>query len=279
MILVTGATGTTGSVVLKELLDRGAPVRALTHSPGKVDELRALGAEVAVGDLDDPGTLDDAMRGVERMYLVQTANERQAAQEVNAISAAERAGAYAVVKLGAQGQDPQADVRFLRIHAEVTEHLQQSSLRWTILQPSGFFQNVLGQAQGIGEGYLVSPRPDARITHVDARDVAEVAARALAEEGHENCTYVLTGPAALTDADVARELGVELKAVEPHVARAAMLGGGYPEWNVDGLLELDDFYRSGAAATPAPDVVALLGRKPRSIADFVGDHRAIFQGR
>ena len=278
MILVTGATGTTGSVVLKELLDRGAPVRALTHSPDRVDELRALGADVAVGDLGDPGSLDDAMRGIERMYLVHTPNEQQAAQEINAVSAAERAGAYAVVKLGAQGQDPQSDVRFHRTHAEVTEHLQQSSLRWTILQPSGFLQNYLGQAQAVQEGRLVSARPEARVAHVDARDVAAVAARALAEEGHENCTYVLTGPAAVSDADIAQELGVELVVVAPEDARGAMLGAGYPQWNVDGLLELDDLYRSGAASATTADIEALLGRKGRSIADFAGDHRAIFQG-
>ena len=278
MILVTGATGTTGSVVLKELLDRGAPVRALTHSADRSEELRALGADVAVGDLNDPGSLDDAMRGIERMYLVQPPGPDQVAHEVNAISAAERAGAYAVVKLGAQGQDPQSAVRFHRTHAEVTEHLQQSSLRWTILQPSGFLQNYLGQAQAVQDGRLVSPRPDAKVAHVDARDIGAVAARALAEEGHENCTYVLTGPAAVSDADIAEQLGVELVAVSPEDARGAMLGAGYPQWHVDGVLELDDYYRSGAASATTPDIEALLGRKGRSIADFTGDHRAIFQG-
>ena len=279
MILVTGATGTTGSVVLKELLDRGAPVRALTSSPDKAAELEALGAEVAVGDLSEPGSLDDALRGVERMYLVQPPGEHQEEHEVNAISAAERAGAYAVVKLGAVGQDTLSPVRFQRTHAAVTEHLQQSSLRWTILQSNGFMQNYLGQAEAIREGRLVSTRSDAKVAHVDARDVGEVAARALAEEGHENCTYVLTGPTAISDAEIAQAFGVDLLAASPEDARGAMLGAGYPEWNVEGLLELDDFYRAGAAATPAPDVVALLGRNARSITDFVGDHRAIFQGR
>src|SRR3712207_6457686 len=121
MILVTGATGTTGSVVLRDLLDRGAPVRALTHSPEKVDELRALGADVAVGDLNDPASLADAMRGVERMYLVQSPNADQVGQEINAISVAEQSGVYHVVKLGTLGQDPQAECRFLRVHAEVTD--------------------------------------------------------------------------------------------------------------------------------------------------------------
>lgn len=278
MILVTGATGTTGSVVLKELLDRGASVRALTHSPEKVDELRALGADVAVGDLADPGSLDDAMRGIERMYLVQTPGERQADLEVNAVSAAERAGAYAVVKLSALGQDPQAPTRFGRTHAAVVEHLQGSSLRWTILQPNGFMQNYLGQAQAVREGRLVSTRPDGKVAHVDARDIGAVAARALAEEGHENCTYVLTGPAAVTDREIAGKLGVELVEASPDDARGAMLGAGYPEWNVDGLLELDEVYRSGGSSATTADVLALLGREPRSFDDFLADHAAAFSG-
>ena len=278
MILVTGATGTTGSVVLQDLLDRGAAVRALTHSPEKADALRDLGAEVAVGDLADPGSLDEAMRGIERMYLVQTPGERQAELEVNAVSAAERAGAYAVVKLSALGQDPQSTVRFGRTHAAVVEHLQGSSLRWTILQPSGFMQNLLGQAKAVQEGRLVSTRADAKIAHVDARDVGAVAARALAEEGHENCTYVLTGPAAVTDREIAEKLGVELVEASPDDARGAMLGAGYPEWTVDGLLELDEVYRSGGAAAATADVLALLGREPRSIDDFLADHAAAFSG-
>lgn len=277
MILVTGATGTTGSVVLQELLDRGAPVRALTHTPAHADALRARGADVAVADLDDPGSLDVAMRGVERMYLVQSPNERQAAQEVNAISAAERAGAYAVVKLGALGQEPQSPVRFHRTHAEITEHLQMSSLRWTVLQCGGFMQNYLGMADAIREGRLVSARPGAKVAHVDARDVGAVAARALAEEGHENCTYVLTGPEAVTDADIAAAFGAEVVPVGDDDVRGALLGAGYPSWNVEGLIELDAFYRSGAAASPQPDIEALLGRSARSIADFAADHRANFR--
>lgn len=276
MILVTGATGTTGSVVLADLLERGAPVRALTHTRERADDLRALGAEVAVGDLAEPASLDDALRGVERMYLVQPPGEHQAQHEVNALSAAERAGVYHVTKLGSFGQDAQAPVRFLRAHAEVTEHLQQSSLRWTILQPAGFMQNYLGMAAAVAEGRLVSARPEAKVAHVDARDVAAVAARTLAEEGHENCTYVLTGPEAISDAQIAETLGAQVVAVGDDDVRGALLEAGFDEWNVEGLVELDAHYRTGAFATPTADVQALLGRPPRSFADFASDHRASF---
>jgi uncharacterized protein YbjT (DUF2867 family) len=276
MILVTGATGTTGSVVLRALIERGADVRALTHTPEHAEALEQAGLDVVLADLDDPGSLAPALRGVERMYLAQTANERQAAQEINAISAAEQAGVYHVVKLGFRTQDTASPVRFARAHAESTEQLQQSSLRWTILEPGGFFQNVLGQAESIAQGRLVSPHPDAKAALVDARDVGEIAARALAEEGHEGATYTLTGPEALSDSDISHALGVICFEVGDDDVRRALGAAGFPDWNVEGFLELADTYRSGALAGVTGDAEALLGRPPRSFAQFVQDHGASF---
>lgn len=278
MILVTGATGTTGSVVLRALLDRGADVRAMTHTPEHADALRELGADVVVADLDDPGSLAPALRGVERMYLAQTPNEHQAAQEINAVSAAEQAGVYHVVKLGFRTQDTSSPQRFARVHAEVTEQLQQSSLRWTLLEPGGFFQNVLGQAASIRRGRLVSPHPDAKAALVDARDVGEIAARALAEEGHENATYTLTGPEAISDSDVSHALGVICFEVGDDAVRRALAAAGFAEWNIEGFVELAEVYRSGALAGLTGDAEALLGRPPRSFAQFAEDHRASFGG-
>ena len=133
MILVLGADAPVGAVVAAELEARGAPVRAL---PGLPDLL----------------ALSNEMRGIERLYLEQT---DEPAREVDALSIAEQCGAYHVVRLG-----PADD--------EVTEHLQLSSLRWTLLETAD---------------------PKA----VDAREVGELAARALSEEGHENTRYRLGG--------------------------------------------------------------------------------------
>jgi uncharacterized protein YbjT (DUF2867 family) len=276
MILVLGATGTTGSVVLRDLLERGAEVRAMTRSPEQAEELRALGADVAVADLDDPASLASALRGVERMYLVQAPNERQAAQEINAVSAAEQAGVYHVVKLSVLREGPETPSRFARLHAQVTDQLRQSSLRWTILRCNAFMQNYLGQAEAVAEGRLVSAHPEARVAHVDARDVGAVAARALAEEGHEGATYMLTGPEAINDAEVAQALGAELVAVSDDDVRGALAQAGYPEWTIEGFVELNELYRHGANDIVTAHVEALLGRPPRSFAEFAGDHRGVF---
>jgi len=156
VILVCGATGATGSVVVRELLERGLPVRGLTRSRERAEELRALGAEVAIGDLNEPASLWDAFNRVERVYLATPSGPDQAAQEVNAISVAEQAGAYHVVRLACVES---------AVHEQVIEQLEQSALRAPVL----------------GAGPETHPG-----------DVGEVAALALAVEGHEDTTYELT---------------------------------------------------------------------------------------
>ena len=259
MILVVGATGTTGRAVVAELLARGAPVRALTRSPERAAELEAAGAEAVVGDLAQPATLARAMRRVERMYVALPASPELPGLEANAYAVAEQSGAYAVVKLAVLGAA--APLRLGRMHAEAIEALQASSLRWTILRPTGFFQSFLRTP-----GAVVSARGDARVAHVDARDVAAVAALALTHEGHEQAVYELTGPEAITDGEAAAALGAELRQVTADERAEALRAAGLPDWNVAALVELDELYASGAAAEVRPDVQALLGRPATPIA-------------
>jgi uncharacterized protein YbjT (DUF2867 family) len=277
MVLVVGATGNTGGAVLRELLGRGAKVRALTHSPEKADALRALGAEPVVGDLTDPASLAPAFDGIERAYVAVPPGEHQAELEENAYAVAEQAGVYHVVKVGFIGQSPESPMRFARAHAEAFDALQASSLRWTLLQCCGFMQNYLVTPPGI------TARPDAKVAHVDARDIGAVAARALSEEGHEGSTYVLTGPEPLSDADIAAQLGEVLGREIPLVTigdgdlAAGLRQMGLSDWLVEGLGELTAFQRSGALATVTPDVEAVLGRPPTPFRRFAEDHRADFR--
>jgi uncharacterized protein YbjT (DUF2867 family) len=176
VILVVGATGTTGSAVVRALLACGAPVRALTRSPERAEALRAAGAQAAVGDLADPGTLAPAMRGVERLYVALPATADLPGLEANAYAVAEQSGAYAVVKLGC-AEDPPGGV-----HTAALQALAASSLRWTLLRPAPFLPR------------RAAPAPAPRFAPVDVLDVAAVAVRTLTQEGHEGATYTLTGP-------------------------------------------------------------------------------------
>ena len=253
MILVIGATGQTGQEVVRELVGRGAPVRGVSRSEEGAARIRELGAEGAVADIADPASLEPAFRGVETAYVATPSDERQLALEENVFSVAEAAGAYRVVKLSVLAAAEDAPVRFSRSHARSEAALQASSLRWTILRPSGFMQNYLMQAGAVaGEGRLYSAAPDGAVSHIDARDISAVAAKVLSEEGHDNTAYTLTGPEAHTDHAIAAQLGevrgrdVELVPISDDQFRASLLANGLPEYTAGGLVELRVLF--GAAA-------------------------------
>ncbi|GAC1643531.1 MAG: butenolide phosphate reductase ScbC [Herpetosiphon sp.] len=285
MILVTGATGKTGGATIESLIKLGAPVRALVRDPGKFQT--PDGVEVAVGHFEDAASLDAALKGVDKAYLV-AGGEQQVAQESKFIAAAMRAGLRHLVRLSVMGaEDPDSEVmRFGANHRRMERAVRESGLPWTFLRPTGFMQNYLGQAAGIARQatFYSSLTPVARVAYIDVVDIGAVAAKALTEPGYEGQAYTLTGPDPLNDDEVAARfsavLGRPIKHVEVPMAatRQSMLSNGVPEWNVDGLVELWTFYGSGGAATVSPDVERLLGRPPRSFNDFVRDHRAMFGG-
>jgi len=283
MILVTGATGTVGRETVRRLLESGARVRALVRNPGKAEDLRALGAEIARGDLSDPPTLDPALNGIERAFLCTTYDPRQVELQGNFVEAAERTGIGHLVKVSSSGTRPDSLVTVSRWHAETERRIRTGSLPWTFLRPNFFMQNLLGQTDTIRrEGVFYSPAADSRAAFVDARDVASVAARALTGEGHEGKSYEITGPESLSHADLAatmtRVLGRPIRSVNvpPDGFREVLLQQGSPEWFADGLLELFAMMRAGEAAATTRDVEEMTGSAPILFERFVRDHASAF---
>lgn len=286
MILVTGVTGTTGGATLRALRALDAPVRVLVRDPSTF--AAPAGVEVAVGRFEDPGSLDAALAGVDHAYLVSPSSERQVAQETAFVEAAVRARLTHLVRLSAPSaaQPDVQGLRFGRLHQRLEQTVRDAGIPWTFLRPSAFMQTYLGQAAAIaGQGLFYSSlSPAAKIAHVDAEDIGAVAAKALTEPGHAGQAYTLTGPAALSDDDVAAHLSAVLGREITHVqvpleaTRQTMLGAGYPAWTVDGLSELFALYETGVAAGVSPDIARVLGRPARSFDDFARDHRAAFGG-
>jgi uncharacterized protein YbjT (DUF2867 family) len=284
-ILVTGATGTVGSLLVKKLGAAGVPARALVRSPEKAKAVEALGLEAAVGDLDKPETLAPALAGVERVFLLSAPEERQAELQNNLVRAARDAGVRHVVKLSAIGVGGALDALALgRIHRETEEEIERAGLAHTHLRPNGFMQNSFTFAQTIkSQGAFYAPFGDARVSYVDARDVASVAFHALTEDGHEGKAYEITGPAALSYHDLARELSIvlgrEVRYVEVPIeaARAGMVSAGMQEWTADALVELFNFYQGGAADQVRDTVREVTGRDPITFAQFAKDHAQVFQ--
>ncbi len=286
MILVTGATGNTGAAVLGALLERDAAVRAFVHDPDKFSA--PAGVEVAAGDLRDPASIEAALAGVDHAYLVGPSVPDQVELETAFVEAAQRAGLAHLVRLSVIGADQPAAraARFIAAHAAVEEVVRASGIPWTMLRVNGFMQNTLRQAEAIAgqNAFYSSASPAARVSHIDVRDIGEAAATALTEPGHQGQAYLLTGPEALNDDDIAARLSDVLGRTISHVqvpweaVRESLIGMGLPEWGIDGFKELGDFYETGAAAGVSPDVERLLGRPPRSFADFAADYRAAFGG-
>lgn len=198
MILVTGATGAVGRHVVSQLLERGTPVRAMVRDPAGAD--LPLAAEVVRGDLADPTSLDEALAGVDTVFLLWPfflANGASAV--VDAIARHARRIVY--LSAEAATHDPQS------FWAVVERQVQASELQWTILRPTGFAKNTLSWADEIRTGVVHAPYGQAARSLIDEADIAAVAARALTEDGHAANTYVLTGPAALTQVEQLRQIG------------------------------------------------------------------------
>jgi uncharacterized protein YbjT (DUF2867 family) len=284
-LLITGATGNTGTELTRQLSAKGIPFRALVRSMDNAGPLAALpGAELITGDLGNPDSLAAALKGIDRAFLLTNSSEHAEALQTGFVHAAEQAGVKHIVKLSQLAADIHSPVRFLRYHAAVEQHIRRSGMAYTFLRPNLFMQGLLGFSGTIaGKGMFFAAIGDARISLVDTRDIAAVAAAALTEEGHEGKTYDITGPDALTHYEMAAQFSsvlgrkVSFVNVTPEEMRQAVIGAGFPLWQADGLIEDYAHYARGEAATVTSDVQLLTGRPPRNFEGFVSDYREIFE--
>ncbi|GAA4988997.1 hypothetical protein WHI96_21315 [Pseudonocardia tropica] len=175
-------------------------------------------------------------------------------------------------------------MRFLRWHARVERHLETLPFEVVVLRPNLFLQGSPSIAPAIREhGSLGAPIGDARVSMVDTRDIAAVAAAVLLDDGHAGAVYTLTGPAAITHTRAAQAIAaatgspVEFRDLSESEF-AAVLDGVLPAWQVAGLLEDYAHYRRGEAAVLDPAIPELLGRPALDLIAFAGDHRHAFGG-
>ena len=283
MILVTGATGTVGSQVVRAVSERGGRVRAFVRDPDKARETLGDGVELAIGDFADPPSLRAALDGVEQMFLSCVDDPRRVQWETDAIDAAAAAGVRRIVKLSSVTADPGAPVAFWDWHGRVEQHLRASAIAWVILRSNFYMSNLLAAAEQVArEGRIYAPADGARIAMIDPRDVGAAAAAVLHAEGHDGRTHALTGPEAITYGHVADELSeatgrpVEFVDVPDEGARQGMIEAGLPDFVAEQLVKLFGQLRQGAAEQVTDGVQSLTGRPPRRFAEFARDHARLF---
>lgn len=280
MICVTGAGGTLSSEVIRQL-EQQVPFRAAYFSDRAAAAARARGIEAVVIDYNKPGTLRTAFQGCDTLFLLGPNALNQTELELNAVEAAIAAGVRHIVKQSVMGAAEEA-YSLANIHRPVEKAIERSGMAWTFLRPNSFMQNaVTFMAPTIrAEGVFYSASGQARISHVDVRDIAAVAVTALTATGHEKKIYTLSGPEALTYDEVADELSKVLGRVIRHVSlpaadlRAGMLAEGMPEAIADRMLDLERYFREGRASTITDDVKRVTGRAPRRFAGCVRDYAA-----
>jgi len=281
MILITGASGNVGKEVLKQVAATGAKVRAAFQTVTKAAAAPS-GVEIATMDYNKPETLQAALKGIERVFLVAPPTPNLPALERKAIDEIKQSGVRHVVKLSAMGG---RDAIFPRQHADSEDYIKSSGVPYTFLRPNGFMQNFVtyNGATINTQNAFYGSQGDGEVSHIDLRDIAAVAVKTLIEDGHQGKAYTLTGPEALSNTRVAEILsedtGREIKYVDltAEQFKQALLGAGLPEWSANALADLQQFYRRGGASAVTRDVEQLLGRKPTSFEQFSRDYAQAFQ--
>jgi uncharacterized protein YbjT (DUF2867 family) len=289
-VLVLGATGAVGSAVLERLVRRGVTVRGVSRDPEAAAAAAAnagrRGSDVvewARFDLESPRTFGPALEGVERVFLVARPGDDDADRPVPALlDALHAAGATRVVDLSAMGAEAREDFSLRRVELL----LERSGLAWTHLRPNFFMQIFSGGALLAGiraTGEIRLPTADARLSFIDAGDIADVAAATLTQPGHEGKAYTLTGGEALDHEVVAREIArasgraVRYRAIDEDAARVALAASGLGPARVERLIGFYRLVRAGACAPVSPDVQAVLGRAPNSFAEFAREHAGLWR--
>ena len=280
MILVIGGRSKIGSALLEELAGRGQRVRALVRGGEPADGL-AGADEIVTGDLADEDSLVTAMAGTEKVFVLSSPHPDAVRWHRNAIDAARRTDVQFLVRSSIIGANLESPAEFVSAHTASDRYLEDSGLPFAIVRPNLFLQNVPGSPVPSidGTGTFYADAGDARISMVDTRDVAAVAAVVLTEAGHENAHYDVTGPEALSYADVAARLTTAMGRPITYVAapddavRQALLGAGLNEWFANALVGLyQDYRRSGTdgyAAQVTDTVERLTGRPARSLDDLL----------
>lgn len=280
MILVTGASGTTGSLVVRQLTERGEAVRAMTRT--HLDP--TPGVEVVRADFEDPASLAEAVAGVDTVYLVTAAASPTPHHDLALLAAATSANVRRVVKLSAIGTGQRFDGAVIGAwHLAAEDAVRASGLEWTILRPPNFASNLLWYAAAIRAG---APLPNltgtGRVGVIDPRDIAAVAAEALTTSVHIGQIYTLTGPELLTMPDqadiLARVTGRAIGHVDLSVeeGQAQLVATGMtPEAVAAASLGMR-WARAGHAELLTDTVTAVLGRKPGTVEQWATEHASAF---
>ncbi|PZT57703.1 SDR family oxidoreductase [Paenibacillus silvae] len=275
-MLVTGATGHLGSLVVEALLrtNTAADLAVSVRSPEKAEALRSQGVDVRQGDFDQPETLAKAFAGVDRLLLISTDgdNDTRIRQHQNAVHAAKQAGVSFIAYTSVVNAEYNP-LSLAEVHRKTEQAIRESGIPYAFLRNNWYLENEAGSAQAVIHGApWVHATNDSQVGWATRRDYAEAAAAVLAGEGHENKVYELSGKLR-TQAELAAIAG-EVLGQEVHVQNVddaayadIMKGAGLPDFVVSMLVDMQAAIRQGALAVESDALETLLGRPAQPLSE------------
>ena len=277
-ILVTGATGKLGSELIRLLLETDAEVKAGTRNPERAATRFADDVEVVRLDYDVTETWDAAVQWADRVFLVPPPFDPDSDERlVPFIDWAVQSGTRHIVLVSAMGAEARGQLALRGVERRIAE----TGVAWTFLRPNIYMQNF---ARGFvaaairKDGSFRLSAGDGRVSFVDARDVAEVGRIVLGGDDAGGRAYTLTGPGALSHAEVAAAIGhaagrdVRYEPIDDDAMRAALAAADWPADQAGTFTALLGAIRAGERAAVSDDARDLLGREPRSFETFARDN-------
>ena len=291
MILISGITGRVGASAAQYLLAQGQAVRGLTRDASKAEALSKAGADIVQGESQDADFLRRSMADVTATIIATGNGPDQATIEIGVARAAEAVGVHKIIKISSMEASPSARSPIAKMHYDIEQELSGMDVMTQFLRPNFFMQNLLMFAGAVRASDSFSlPLGDVKTAIVDARDIGEAAARlalapALAPESQESqpASYLVSGSQLLDFHAVAeaisRVLGRKIRyQTQSHEDFRHALSQAIPSpWHVNAVCILFEEIAAGALAQSGGDLAQLLERAPRTVEDFVEDHRAVFE--
>ncbi len=275
-ILVTGGTGNVGGAVVTELLKRGAEVRVLARKQPEAGKLPA-GVEVAIGDLLDPVSVEQALHGVDKLFLLNAVVTDELTQALIAYGVAKRVGIKHVTYLSVYKVEQFRDVPHFASKMAVENALREFGVPYTILRPGYYIQNDLNLKDALlGPGVYPMPIGTAGIAAADVRDIAEAAAISLTEDGHDGQAYDIVAPTTISGPGNAalwsKLLNKEIKYTGHNFDQwEQAMRARMPSWSAYDLrMMFQGYFDRGFASTETEvaRLTKLLGHAPRTYVDF-----------
>ena len=282
-IIVLGATGTIGTAVLRNLKNKNVTVFASVQSEKDFEKVSQFGATPIIVNFTDQESLNQALKGKNRVFLVTPLMQNPEAVTQMVINAAKQNGVKHLVRSTASGADSKGQIQMARWAGASEDLIKASGLNYTIVRPYSFLQNFITyHSQTIKQynGFYL-PVGDANLSMLDINDLGEVVALALTSDDHFGKTYELSGLTYTNEIlaeTLSQVVGRKISYIDipEEKAQESMLSNHMPEWMVNAMMELNYITKQGWTAGYSEDFKNLTGREYTSAATFFENNKQAF---